>query len=215
MSINIFDVEPLTIVNPVHTERVEAFSRWWATLPDGPGSITLRYGLLDSMPHSYAWTDAPAGDMITVHVEITDFLRNSVIGECDDSLFHPEAVDLCNEPGFFNAGQQEAISAACLHHIPAMQTSLLSALFEAVDWDVETWLATYAPVVGMDAASQYVVDKALRLMLCGLESDRVNTDELPFSRLLENGILSADDIGWLQSIADNAIARMTATEALI
>lgn len=215
MSINIYDVEPMSAANASYEARVEQFARWMETLPDEPGTMVLTYGLLDSMPHSYSWVSAPAGDMISLSVRITDFFRVNTIHEEDAMLDNPN-TDLVNEPGYFRSGQIAALQVGALSTVPTIQTAMLDILFGLAGWDVENWLATNSKIVGMDAAAQYVNDRALTLLLCGPNGEEaIDVADSPLGTLVSNGVLSVDDVDWLQSIADSARHRMLAVEARI
>jgi len=205
MTINIFDVEPIGDTNPVWPQRVKAFAAWWQNLPDQPGSITLRFGLLDTMPYSYTWSEG-VGDMVMLRMEITDLLRQTVIFDVEDMLTHPRADELLNEPGFFAAGYAAAIQNACLALFPVMQTQVLSHLFDVVGWDANEWLETHSDRLGMEAACQYIIDKALVMIMCGPGVAQLDPESPAFHQF------EPEDVSWLQSIVSSAHARLVAVD---
>jgi len=205
MSINIFDVEPIGTLNPVFDQRTNAFATWWSNLPDQPGSVTLRFGLLDSLPYSYTWSEG-VGDMVMVRMEVTDLLRQTVIFDVDDMLTHPRADELLNEPGFFTAGYAAAIQNACLALFPMMQTQVLDELFRVVGWDAGEWLETHSERIGMEAACQYIIDKALTVIMCGPGETQLDPESPAFRNI------EPEDVSWLQSIVSDAYARLAAVD---
>lgn len=205
MSINIFDVEPIGITNPVYDQRTQAFATWWANLPDQPGSVTLRFGLLDSMPYSYTWSEG-VGDMVIVRVEMTDLLRQTVIFDIDDMLTHSRGDELLNEPGFFAAGYSAGIQNACLAIFPVIQTQVLDQLFEACGWDASEWLENNSDRIGMQAACQYIIDKALVMIMCGPGETKLDPESPAFRNIGPEGV------SWLQSVVSDAHARLVAVD---
>ena len=205
MTINIFDVEPIGITNPVFDQRTTAFAAWWANLPDQPGSVTLTFGVLDAMPYKYVWSEG-VGDMVMLRMEVTDLLRQTVIADVEDMLTHPHADELLNEPGFFAAGYAAAIQNACLALFPTMQTQVLSQLFEAVGWDAGEWLENNSDRIGMEAACQFIMDKALMMIMCGPGETQLDPESPAFRNI------EPEDVSWLQSIVSSAHARLVAVD---
>lgn len=214
--INIFEIEPLSVSNPIFSLRASQFRDWISALPDEPGSITLEFGMLDGIPHRYEFVSAPAGDLMSVTVKITDLMRSTVIAETEDLMTHPEAASLGDKPGFWLAGLQVGLLQACGVVLPAMQTEILASLFEAADWDYASVLQTCLDrSVDSERAAEYLADKAMTILLCGISGFDVLSDNSPIPLLLSAAVLSDDDASWLQSIVHQARERIVTFEAML
>lgn len=212
---NIFDVEPLSFNNPSFNDRLDGFSEFINNLPDKPGSVILTYGLLDAVPYRFEFVEAPAGDIVALKVEMTDLLRTTVISSCEDTLSHPDAAELVNEPGFFRAGLREAVTVGSLSLLPAMQLSIMRAVFDLSGFDAEKWL-TDSMAAGVDptVSVEYVTDRCLVTILTGSDSN-VDDHDSVISVLSSSHELSELDVSWLASIVATAKDRIVRHERLV
>lgn len=216
MPFNIFDVEPVTSNHPAFKMRTDAFAKWMDALPDKPGTIVLTYGLLDTIPYSYEYHEAPAGDIVEVTVNITDLFRTTTLWTGEDQLTHPDAAKLADTPGFWKYGLQEAVMAGGTMIVPMIQAQVVGAGFDLVGWSSEKWMERCeGTVVSRSQAVDYVMDRALVLFLCGPDSTDVHGPDSTISMIAGQGLLSDDDIDWLQLVVSNTSARMRQIESLV